>query len=175
MGRKVTPKDYRELIGIARSACPEIAITTDIITGFPGESDDEFRESLTYVQEINFAGGHVFPYNERPGTVAAQMPNQVTHFVRKERGKEMRSVIASSAQRYRKRFLGKLMSVLWEHGEETTAGRWQLSGITDNYLRLYAQSTNDLRNCISTVRITEESPKGMQAEIIAAETDIDDI
>lgn len=169
MGRKTTPQDYKQLTNLARSVCPEIAITTDVITGFPGESEDEFLESLAFVQEIEFAGGHVFPYNERAGTVAAKMPDQITHAIRKERSKKMRSLLKESAQRYRQNFVGKHMPVLWESAVETTPDHWQLSGITDNYLRVYAQYTHDVHNQITGVRMTRCSPAGMHAEFAMTE------
>src|SRR6266545_6083681 len=73
MARKITPQTFRELVCAARDVMPDVAITTDIIAGFPGETDEEFAESLVFVHEMNFAGGHVFTYSPRPGTGAAKM------------------------------------------------------------------------------------------------------
>ncbi len=79
MARKTTPESFAELVAAARLAIPDIAITTDIITGFPGESEVEFQESLAFVRQMHFAGGHVFTYSARPGTAAARLPDQVPH------------------------------------------------------------------------------------------------
>ena len=77
MARKTTPASFRDLIAAARQIMPDVAITTDIIAGFPGETEDEFAESLAFVKEMNFAGGHGFSYSPRPGTGAARMKEQV--------------------------------------------------------------------------------------------------
>jgi threonylcarbamoyladenosine tRNA methylthiotransferase MtaB len=85
MARKITPDSFRELVSAARAAMPDAAITTDIIAGFPGETEKEFHESLEFVAEMDFAGGHAFTYSPRPGTGAARMGGQVPPEIRKER------------------------------------------------------------------------------------------
>ena len=84
MARKTTPHAFEQLVQAARQAIPGVAITTDIITGFPGESEAEFAECLAFVRQMGFAGGHVFTYSPRPGTAAASMPGQVPESLRKE-------------------------------------------------------------------------------------------
>ena len=86
MRRKTTPEDFARLVEAARRLIPGVAITTDVIAGFPGEDESEFAESLAFVQAMRFAGGHVFTYSARPGTVAARQAAQVPHALRKERG-----------------------------------------------------------------------------------------
>jgi threonylcarbamoyladenosine tRNA methylthiotransferase MtaB len=83
MARKTTPASFRELGAAARASIANVALTTDIIAGFPGETDDEFAESLEFVREMNFAGGHVFTYSPRPGTCAAKMKGQIKPELRK--------------------------------------------------------------------------------------------
>ncbi|HES58098.1 MAG TPA: MiaB/RimO family radical SAM methylthiotransferase, partial [Firmicutes bacterium] len=94
MARKTTPQAFAELVAAARERIPEVAITTDVIAGFPGESQAEFEESLAFVRAMNFAGGHVFTYSARPGTAAARMPDQVPHPQRKTRNARLRAVLA---------------------------------------------------------------------------------
>ena len=90
MARKTTPHSFPELVKAARSAIPGVAITTDVMVGFPGETEEEFAESLSFVEAMQFAGGHVFVYSARPGTAAARMPGQVPHNQRKARSSKMR-------------------------------------------------------------------------------------
>ena len=86
---------------------PEVAITTDVMTGFPGETDDEFEETLDFIREMDFAGGHVFTYSARPGTPAARMRNQVPHDIRKNRNHILRDVFSELAISYRNKFIGR--------------------------------------------------------------------
>ncbi len=94
MARKVTPESFAHLVEAARSVVPDLAVTTDVIAGFPGESEDEFAESLAFVRSMRFAGGHVFTFSPRPGTAAARYQDQVPMAVRKERNALLRSVLA---------------------------------------------------------------------------------
>ena len=101
MARKTTPASFRQLVAAAREVMPDVAITTDIIAGFPGETDAEFAESVEFVQEMEFAGGHPFSYSPRPGTGAARMGGQIPPDVRKDRNAHYRSLLDSAAQAYR--------------------------------------------------------------------------
>src|SRR5512140_2719374 len=96
MARKTTPNSFAALVQAAHAAIPGLAITTDIIVGFPGETEAEFSETLEFTKSMNFAGGHVFTYSARPGTPAARMQAQVRHEVRKERNTAMRIVLEES-------------------------------------------------------------------------------
>ena len=113
MARKTTPDSFEALLAAARAAIPEIAITTDAMVGFPGESEAEFGESLDFVRRMRFSGGHVFIYSARPGTAAASMPAQVPHPLRKGRSSRLRGVLAEAAADYQARFLGRVLPVLW--------------------------------------------------------------
>ena len=92
----------------------DVAITTDIIVGFPGETEAEFSETVEFVKSMNFAGGHVFTYSARPGTPAARMNTQVRHEIRKERNAVLRAVLEELARAYRSGFIGQTLPVLWE-------------------------------------------------------------
>ena len=154
MARKTTPNDFARLVAAAREHIPEVAITTDVIAGFPGESESEFNESLAFVSQMNFAGGHVFTYSARPGTAAARMSDQVPPAIRKERNVLLREVFEQSATLYRSRFVGKRLAVLWESSSRVEADRWRISGLTDNYLRVTAQAPRQLWNQITPVQLT---------------------
>jgi threonylcarbamoyladenosine tRNA methylthiotransferase MtaB len=154
MARKTTPQSFAELVTAARTAIPQAAITTDIITGFPGESETEFIESLEYVGAMSFAGGHVFSYSARPGTTAARMPYQVKEAIRKERNASMRAILAESASRYQAGFIGQTLPVLWESAAVLGPQSWRLSGLTDNYLRVHTQAPRHLWNQITPVQLT---------------------
>jgi threonylcarbamoyladenosine tRNA methylthiotransferase MtaB len=153
MARKTTPQDFANLVNAARERIPGVAITTDIITGFPGESETEFKESLSFVRAMNFADGHVFTYSARPGTAAARMPNQVPHPVRKERNAKMRTILGESASAFQASFVGQVLPVLWESATALGPDGWQVSGLTGNYLRVNAQAPRHLWNQITPVRL----------------------
>jgi threonylcarbamoyladenosine tRNA methylthiotransferase MtaB len=157
MRRKTTPYDFARLVETARRLIPGVAITTDLIAGFPGEDEAEFAESLAFVQAMQFAGGHVFTYSARPGTAAARMATQVPHLERKERGARLRAALAESAGAYRARFLGQELPVLWESVTGLGPQGWQLSGLTDNYLRVSAWSRQPIINQITPVHLSQAS------------------
>lgn len=167
MVRKTTPESYREIVRMARSTAPQIALTTDLITGFPGEDEAEFEDSLSFVEEMEFASGHVFPYSPRPGTAAARMSAQVPPDVRKARGARMREVLAKSGIRYQTAFIGQTLPVLWEATHTLGPDGWRISGLTDNYLRIFALASQPLWNQISDVRLVCLEKDGIQGEITA--------
>jgi threonylcarbamoyladenosine tRNA methylthiotransferase MtaB len=154
MARKITPDEFSHLVDAARSQIPDVAITTDIITGFPGETQAEFTENLKFIQKMKFADGHVFTYSERPGTAARKMADQISHTIRKARNAEIRSILAISSLEYSSQFLGQTCHVLWETAVPHEQNRWMLNGLTDNYLRVVALSTLPLWNQFSEVQLT---------------------
>ena len=166
MARKTRPDAFAALVAAARAAIPDVAITTDIIVGFPGEDEAEFTESLAFVHAIQFAGGHVFTYSERPGTAAARMTPRVPHPIRKERNARMRTVLDEAAAIYQRRFMEKELGVLWESATTLGPQGWELSGLTDNYLRVSTLSPRRLWNKISPVRLTAITAEGIQGIIV---------
>ncbi|MCK5052895.1 MAG: tRNA (N(6)-L-threonylcarbamoyladenosine(37)-C(2))-methylthiotransferase MtaB [Anaerolineales bacterium] len=166
MARKTSQDDFSELITAARAEIPDVAITTDIIVGFPGETEEEFEESLAFVEAIDFAGGHVFTYSEREGTPAAGFDPAIPTAVRRERSRVMRAAFARSADHYRRSFIGRILPVLWESTNDLGEAGWQLSGLTDNYLRVFANSDEDRWNQISDVKITRPLKGVLQGRII---------
>jgi threonylcarbamoyladenosine tRNA methylthiotransferase MtaB len=165
MARKTTPREYANLVAAARAAVAGIAITTDVITGFPGESETEFMESLAFIREMDFAGGHVFTYSARDGTAAARMPDQVPHLLRKKRSARVRTVLAESSAAYRENFLEQVVLVLWESASTVGPHGWELSGLTGNYLRVKAQTPFNMWNTITPVRLTGMNGKELYGQI----------
>ena len=155
----------QRLVDAARAAIPGVAITTDVIAGFPGESEAEFAESLAFIAEMRFAGGHVFTYSARPGTAAARMPDQVPHSQRKERNAQLRAVFDESAAAYQDGFLGQVLPVLWESAAGLGPDGWELSGLTDNYLRVTARAPRQLWNQITPVYLAAPCAGGLQGTI----------
>lgn len=168
MRRNTTTSSFRELIQSARESIPDVAITTDIIAGFPGETDEEFAQTLDFVNEMNFAGGHVFTYSPRPGTGAARMKGQVQPEVRKKRNHILHDALEESAKSYREKFIGQTMSVLWESTSEMGERGWLMEGLTENYLRAQAFADSPRWNEIDRVAITDCESNQLRGEILDA-------
>lgn len=166
MARRTSQASFAALVEAARRASPEIAITTDLIAGFPGEDEAEFAENLAFVRAMDFAGGHVFTYSARQGTAAARMNGQVPGGVRKERNATLRQALEESGLRYRQRFIGQTLGVLWESATALGAEGWRLSGLSDNYLRVSAIAPQELWNTITPVRLVELANGALQGEIV---------
>jgi len=164
MARMITPGEYASLVDQIRAVDPEIAITTDIMVGFPGETQETFQESLQFVEDMRFADGHIFTFSKREGTTAARLPDQVEHPLRKERHARMDEVVSTSARRYRTSFVGREMDVLWESVTRMEDQRWKMSGLTDNYLRVEATADKDLWNQITAVELTKLTERGMKGK-----------
>lgn len=161
MARKTTPASFRDLVTAARQIMPDAAITTDVIAGFPGETDEEFAESLEFIREMDFAGGHAFTYSRRPGTGAARLGGQVRHEVRKERNAILREVFEEGSRVYRERFIGQQVSVLWESVTEMNGQGWLMEGLTGNYLRVKAITPQPMWNQISLVALQNSEESGL--------------
>ena len=155
MARKTTPDSFHNLVSAARQAIPDVAITTDIIAGFPGETEEEFAESLDFVQEMDFAGGHVFTYSPRPGTGAARLKGQIKPELRKQRNHILYDALKESAKSYRQKFVGHTMPVLWESISEMGEWGWRMEGLTGNYLRVNAFAPSPRWNQIDCVNLHE--------------------
>jgi len=136
-----------------------------VIAGFPGETEADFEASLAFVQSLKLAGGHVFTYSARPGTPAANYPDQVAHPVRKERNRRLREALAESETQFKFAFLGKEVEVLWE-AVQPEAGGWHLSGWTDHYLRVSAFSNQSRWNQVDRVRIEGVTQDGLTGAIL---------
>ncbi len=165
MLRKTTPESFLALVAAARVACPQVAITTDLIVGFPGETEAEFDETVRFLNEIQLAGGHVFTYSARPGTPAARLKNQLPLDIRKRRNAILREVLAVSSQNYRQQFVGQSLPVLWEASSELTERGWRIEGLSGNYLRVTAFAPAPRWNQVDIVRLNALAGEVMQGTI----------
>ena len=166
MLRKTTPGSFRHLAAAARAAIPDLALTTDVIAGFPGETETEFAETLDFVRELEFAGGHVFTYSSRPGTPAARMRNQVPPELKKRRTARLREAFAEMAAAYRRRVLGRRLTVLWESVSHLGAPGWQMEGHTGNFIRVAARAPSPRWNKVDQVTLAGLDADGVAGEIV---------
>ncbi len=134
MRRPYSSEQYRNLLAAIRDRIPGVAITTDVIVGFPSESEAEFERSLHFVQDCGFARTHVFPYSEREGTRSAAMKDSVSPQEKKQRVRLMRAVAATASANFARQQKGQRLQVLWEREINDGAG---LAGTSDNYLRVH--------------------------------------
>jgi threonylcarbamoyladenosine tRNA methylthiotransferase MtaB len=165
MRRPYTAESYLELLDAVRAAVPGVALTTDVIVGFPGESEEEFAASLATVEAAGFARVHVFPFSARPGTAAAAMPDPVPPGAKKERMERMLAAAARAEQAFRSAHLGERTTVLWERPKD---GMGQ--GLTDHYLRVYlrdpAPAGAALWNRFSEVDLVGLAPGGVEGRLV---------
>jgi len=145
MRRPYTITDYENVINRIRKAIPDVAITTDIIVGFPGETAETFNESCDFCRSMSFANIHVFPYSDRPGTRATIMTDKAGAKTKRARRDRMLQLAQESSRNFRNRFIGRNMMVLWE--QRNGKGSW--TGLTDNYIRVTTQSNDNLGNTIT--------------------------
>jgi len=160
MKRRYTADGYRETVELIRGSVPDVAVTSDVIVGFPGETDTEFRETLDFCREMQFARIHVFPFSPRPATEAASMPDHVPAGIVKGRVGLMLSLAKESSKAFHKHFIGKTLDVLWE---QRSGSVW--SGLTGNYIRVYTRSNNDLANIIAPVKLVKSYRDGLYGEV----------
>jgi threonylcarbamoyladenosine tRNA methylthiotransferase MtaB len=165
MGRKTSPDQFRKLIGLIRQTIPDVAITTDVIVGFAGESETEFNDSLTFVREMEFVGGHVFRFSPREGTPAWDFQDRVNGRIAHLRSQAMRDVLLESEYRYWRTFVGRKLDVLWESSVQQKNGQWKLHGLTSNYLPVLAHSTEDRWNRIDTVLLEQIGSVSLEGKI----------
>lgn len=154
MNRHYTTAEYEEKCAILRSHFKNPAITTDVIVGFPGETEEEFETTYNYLKNLGLYEMHIFKFSERKGTVAATLPNKLTESVKSERSARLLSLTADLSKQYRLSFIGGDVEVLWED-EETIAGQAYLTGYTKEYIRVAASlSDNFTSGTISRGRLT---------------------
>jgi threonylcarbamoyladenosine tRNA methylthiotransferase MtaB len=153
MARPLLPNQYANQVEQARGQIPGLALTTDIIVGFPGESEKEFSESFAFIQEMNFADAHVFTYSSRPNTAANRLPNPVPQAVARERSQIVRQQVSESSTAYADSFVGKRLVALWENSSGLDDEGWEVKGLTDNYLRVKSTVPRDLWNELTPIRV----------------------
>jgi threonylcarbamoyladenosine tRNA methylthiotransferase MtaB len=165
MARRTTGAAFAGLVAAARAAIPDLSVTTDMIVGFPGETEDEFAASLAFAEAMAFAKLHIFRYSRRAGTVAALMRGQVPAAVAAERSQRMHELNNTLEHAFRRRFVGRTMGVLWETCQPGRDGALEWDGLTDNYLRVLASGGPGLHNVVTPVRLVADGPKGLVGEL----------
>ncbi len=168
MARRYTAAEYAALVESLRADIPDVTITTDVIAGFPGETDADHAETTEFVRRIGFSHIHVFSYSRREGTTAARMSGHVPTEVKRARSRDLHAAAAEMKREHLDRYVGTIRPVLWEGaGEptETEARRW--SGYTDNYLRVetVAPAGVDLENRITAAQLEETDGERALASI----------
>ncbi|NVJ61016.1 MAG: tRNA (N(6)-L-threonylcarbamoyladenosine(37)-C(2))-methylthiotransferase MtaB [Gammaproteobacteria bacterium] len=139
MARRCKTAEFERLVNQAREHIPDFNVTTDIIVGFPGESDEEFVQSLDYIEKVGFGHIHIFAYSPREGTKAARLPNHIEGPIKKERSQKLHDLAEKLKQAEMSKHLGKEVDVLWEGSpQQLENGQVRYVGHTPNYLRVYS-------------------------------------
>ncbi|MBD5466298.1 MAG: tRNA (N(6)-L-threonylcarbamoyladenosine(37)-C(2))-methylthiotransferase MtaB [Lachnospiraceae bacterium] len=162
MNRRYDTKEFKEKVQILRKAFSHPAITTDVITGFPGETEEEFLKTKAFLENIQFFEMHIFPYSKRKGTKAALMENQVPEAVKKERSRVLLELEKKQSEAFRSEYVGKELSVLFEERKEIGGKEYEI-GHTKEYVKVAvlaedkeAVFSNEIRTVLAKSMLTEE-------------------
>ena len=161
MKRKYDTARYFESVELLNEAFPGCAVTTDMIVAFPGETEEEFAESLAFIKKCGFADMHIFPYSRRPGTPADKMPGQLGNATKEARSRAAIAVAEEMSLAYRENLVGTVQEVLFEEAD----GEF-FTGHAPNYVKFYVPG-EDLHNKVCSVRVTEVYKDGLRGEIVA--------
>lgn len=163
MNRKYDTIQYRKAAQILRKYLPDVALTTDVIVGFPGETEQDYAQSKAFAQEMQFSKIHVFPYSPKKGTPAAERKDQLQNAVKQTRSQDLIAISDNMAEAFVKAHIGKMMLVLYERA----VGENVYEGHTTNYIKVHTKSEKDLSNVIAQTKIIEsdgETAFGVLAE-----------
>ena len=160
MRRKYDTARYLQSVELLKAAFPGCAVTTDMIVGFPGETEEEFETSLEFIRKCGFADMHIFPYSRRPGTPADKMPGQLSNAVKEDRSRRAITVAEEMSRAYRESFVGTTLEVLFEEPE----GEY-FTGHTPNYIKVYCKG-EDLHNQMKAVKVTGLFREGLLGGIL---------
>jgi threonylcarbamoyladenosine tRNA methylthiotransferase MtaB len=151
MNRRYTTKEYKEIVDRLRENIPNVAITTDVIVGFPGETNEEFNKTYEFLRDIELSQMHVFKYSPRKGTKASVMENQIDSQIKQLRSDRLLKLSKENFNKFATKFIGTTMDVLFEQNIHDN----KYEGLTPNYIRVLVESTNDLQGQIRKVKITK--------------------
>ncbi|WP_276873940.1 tRNA (N(6)-L-threonylcarbamoyladenosine(37)-C(2))-methylthiotransferase MtaB [Dialister micraerophilus] len=161
MNRHYRLKQYKDLIAMLREKIPNLALTTDLIVGFPGETEENFKETLNTLHELNFSAIHVFPFSKRTGTPAAMYPNQITNEEKKKRVHRVQELEKKISKEFRCEFLNKIVHVLAENKKEE-----YFEGFSDEYIRVTIKGENVKRGHLYSVIVEEVTDEGLIGRVI---------
>ena len=174
MRRKYSAEFFAERLKKLREVLPGLAVTSDVIVGFPGETEEEFMETYNFVKENKFSELHVFPYSKRTGTPAARMKDQVDEEVKQERVHRLIALSEQLAEEYASRFEGEVLEVIPEEKYRKDPSGDLYEGYSDNYLRIVFKGNDDMLGKIVKVKITEAGypyNEGQVVEVLEDEKD----
>ena len=161
MNRHYRLRQYKDLIAMLREKIPDLALTTDLIVGFPGETEENFKETLNTLHELNFSAIHVFPFSKRTGTPAAMYPNQITNEEKKKRVHRVQELEKKISKEFRCEFLNKIVHVLAENKKEE-----YFEGFSDEYIRVTIKGENVKRGHLYSVIVEEVTDEGLIGRVI---------
>lgn len=148
MNRKYTIEEFEKGVELLRKAFKQVHLTTDIIVGFPGETNEEFEKTYELLKKVKFYKMHIFKYSQRKGTVAAKMPNQIDGNIKEERSNKLIELSNENETNYQKEYIGKQLEVLFEEKE----GNY-IKGHTTNYMVVKVETNKNIENTIQNVKI----------------------
>ncbi|MBP1999152.1 threonylcarbamoyladenosine tRNA methylthiotransferase MtaB [Paenibacillus shirakamiensis] len=166
MRRKYTIAEFEEKIRLIREFMPEVAITTDIIVGFPGETDVLFQQGFEAMKRIGFSEMHVFPYSKRTGTPAARMEDQVDEEVKNARVHNLIDLSEQMQLAYAEKFVGQVLSVIPERDDKGLCGEGKLMGYSDNYLQILFDGPEELRGQVCLVQLTKAGVNTCEGQLV---------
>ena len=152
MNRRYTTEEFERGVQLLRRAFENATLTTDIIVGFPGETEEEFNTTYKFLEKIKFYKMHVFKYSQRKGTRAAVMPNQVDGSLKEERSRKLIALSNKNEEEYNRSYIGKSVEVLFEDAH-VEVGRTYRKGHTTNYIVVKVETEEDWENEIKKVKI----------------------
>jgi len=169
MRRPYRRAEAKALVARARRAIPDLALSTDVLVGFPGETDAEFAQTLAWLDGLALADAHVFTFSPRPGTPAAKLPDAVSSAVARERRLAVAALVARSRRAFLEGLLGRSAEAIWVAAKVLDDGAWRLQGVTDRGVRVRAHASMDLWSRADHVRLDGVEPWGMRASILSPE------
>jgi threonylcarbamoyladenosine tRNA methylthiotransferase MtaB len=166
MARRTNRASYRQIVDATRGGIPFLNLSTDLIAGFPGETQGDFEDTLEFVSEIGFSRLHVFTYSRRSGTAAATMEGQLPKSLRKNRTRQIIELGKELSLAFHKTNQGRKLAVLWERTEVADQQGLRWVGYSDNYIRIKAYGPVDLFNRITPTIVSDPLPEGMTGTIL---------
>ena len=152
MNRRYTTEEFEKSVDLLRKYFDDVMITTDIIVGFPGETNEEFAETEKFLEKIKFYKMHVFKYSPKKGTVAEKMPDQIDGNIKEERSQKLIQLSNKNEIEYNEQYIGKVINVLFEEKDE----QGYFKGHTANYLIVKVKNEDNLENEILPVMIEKQ-------------------
>ena len=168
MNRHYTAEEYFNSVSLLREVFDHPAITTDVIVGFPGETEEEFARTKEFLEKIHFYEMHIFKYSKRKGTRAAVMPNQITDAVKSERSNELLELEKRQSKEFRSRYIGKVAEVLMEEEKEISGKRYLL-GHTKDYVKMAVPVDENREGLSSNALVTVKALDFLTDDILLTE------